>query len=490
MLTRLTIIISIFLALVTVGRSQTNLIEWQTNWPAGGSNNLCNGNEQNLPTSSAWFTGTKAAVQGVPTADGTATNLVSFVGYGSGSQTFFTYFAPTPVNTNAPSPYSVEAYIGSPIELVPNETIRATVKFLVFGTAVQNSSRSLRLGLLYAGDNANVTGGGNGENNNLTGYGQNMNFGTTFGEAPLQTFADTNSVDNKAQLSSTSELQQLGSNGGGTTNDPGFVDNTSYTLVFSVTENNPTNVTITTTFLGSTFANGSNITQTVTDTNFCYTNFDEFILRPALASTTATNFTITSFKIETILNYVFVPSTNAYLSALTVSSSGALTPAFASNQLSYLASEVYGGAPAITPTSVDPNATLNIVYDGVTNPITSGSTSAPLVLSTNLSVFNVVDVQVTAQDGLTVMDYLVTITQQPNLTEPTLTDVQSAGALQLCWPPDHLGYRLLVQTNNLSRGISANPGDWGTVAGSTLTNLAVVPITAEQPNEFYRLVYP
>jgi len=62
--------------------------------------------------------------------------------------------------------------------------------------------------------------------------------------------------------------------------------------------------------------------------------------------------------------------------------------------------------------------------------------------------------------------------------------------LQLCWPPDHLGYRLLVQTNNLSRGISANPGDWGTVAGSTLTNLAVVPITAEQPNEFYRLVYP
>ena len=88
------------------------------------------------------------------------------------------------------------------------------------------------------------------------------------------------------------------------------------------------------------------------------------------------------------------------------------------------------------------------------------------------------------------MDYLVTIAQQPSLSEPTLTNVSSPGALQLSWPPDHLGYRLLVQTNNQNKGISTNPNDWGTVAGSTLTNAAVVPIIPGQPNEFYRLVYP
>jgi hypothetical protein len=490
MLIRLSTIFAILLGLITVGRSQDTVIEWQTNWPAGGSNDLCNGNQQNLPVSSAWFTGTKAGVLGVPDATGTSTNLVSFVGFGSGSQTFFTYFAPTPVNTNAPSPYTVETNSGAPIQLSPNETIKATVNFFVLGTAPLNSSRSLRFGLLYAGTNANVTGGGNGENNNLTGYGQNMNFGTSFGEAPLQTFANTNSVDNKAQLSSTSELAQLGSNGGGNTNDPGFMDSSNYTLVLSITENNPTNVTITTTFLGSTFANGSNITQTVTDTNFCYTNFDEFIMRPALASATATNFTITSFKIETIMNSSLVLSTNAYLSNLLLSTTGALTPAFSSNQLDYTASEVYNGAPTITPTSADANATISIVYNGATNPITSGSASAPLTLNSDLSVSNIVDVRVTAPDGLTVMDYLLAISQQPSQTIPTLTDVKIGGTLQLSWLADHLGYRLLVQTNNLNRGISTNPSDWGTVAGSSITNLAVVPITPGLPGEFYRLVYP
>ncbi|HWY30938.1 MAG TPA: cadherin-like beta sandwich domain-containing protein [Candidatus Acidoferrum sp.] len=487
---RICIIITILSSLIFTSRAQTNVIEWQTNWPAGGSNNLVCGNEQNLPTSSAWFTGTKAAVQGVPTADGTATNLVSFPGYSSGSQTFYTYFAPTMVNTNRPSPYTVETNSGSPISLSPNETIRATVNFQVFGTAVQNPNRSLRFGLMYAGTNANVSGGGNGTNNYLTGYGQNLNFGTTFGQPPLQTFANTNSVDNKAQLSTTKEFAQIGANGGGTTNDPGFTDGINYTLIMSITENNPTNVTITTTFLGSTFSNGASITLTDTDTNYCYTNFDEFIMRPALAGETATNFTFTSFKIETILNNPFVPSTNAYLSSLAVSTTGALTPAFASNQLSYSASEVYNGSPTITPTSADTNATINIIYNGTTNAITSGTSSAPLTLNPDLSVPNVADVQVTAQDGLTVMDYLVTITQQPSLSEPTLTNIWSPGALQLSWPPDHLGYRLLVQTNNQTGGISTNPSDWGTVAGSTTTNMAVVPIIPGQPVEFYRLVYP
>ncbi|HTB82628.1 MAG TPA: hypothetical protein VK742_03155, partial [Candidatus Sulfotelmatobacter sp.] len=68
--------------------------------------------------------------------------------------------------------------------------------------------------------------------------------------------------------------------------------------------------------------------------------------------------------------------------------------------------------------------------------------------------------------------------------------LRGAGTLHLSWPPDHFGYRLLVQTNNQSSGISTNPSDWGTVAGSTITNTAVVPIIPGQPIEFYRLVYP
>jgi len=61
----------------------------------------------------------------------------------------------------------------------------------------------------------------------------------------------------------------------------------------------------------------------------------------------------------------------------------------------------------------------------------------------------------------------------------------------LSWPADHLGYRLLTQTNNLNKGVSGNINDWGTVAGSqsiTSTNIAI--IKAGVTNAYYKLVYP
>ena len=62
--------------------------------------------------------------------------------------------------------------------------------------------------------------------------------------------------------------------------------------------------------------------------------------------------------------------------------------------------------------------------------------------------------------------------------------------LTLNWPLDHLGYRLLVQTNNLNNGVSVNTNDWATVAGSTATNTAAITILKTNLNEYYRLVYP
>jgi autotransporter-associated beta strand protein len=64
------------------------------------------------------------------------------------------------------------------------------------------------------------------------------------------------------------------------------------------------------------------------------------------------------------------------------------------------------------------------------------------------------------------------------------------GSLQLTWPADHLGWRLLVQTNHLSQGISLNHADWGTVPGSTTVTQETIPIDHTKPTEFYRLVYP
>jgi hypothetical protein len=72
-------------------------------------------------------------------------------------------------------------------------------------------------------------------------------------------------------------------------------------------------------------------------------------------------------------------------------------------------------------------------------------------------------------------------------TRPNLTKSITGGNLYLSWPADHLGWRLEVQSNPLSVGLSTN---WVTVPGSqsvTSTNFPVDPVS---PTKFYRLVYP
>jgi hypothetical protein len=59
--------------------------------------------------------------------------------------------------------------------------------------------------------------------------------------------------------------------------------------------------------------------------------------------------------------------------------------------------------------------------------------------------------------------------------------------LTLGWPTDHTGWRLQVQTNRPTEGLSTN---WWDVAGSTTTNLMTLPINATDGSVFYRLSYP
>ncbi len=79
----------------------------------------------------------------------------------------------------------------------------------------------------------------------------------------------------------------------------------------------------------------------------------------------------------------------------------------------------------------------------------------------------------------------------PVATNPTnITATISGNILSLSWPADHAGWRLLVQTNHVAGGLSANTNDWGTVSGSPATNHVGVTIERTNPAEFYRLVYP
>jgi hypothetical protein len=140
--------------------------------------------------------------------------------------------------------------------------------------------------------------------------------------------------------------------------------------------------------------------------------------------------------------------------------------------------------------SVDANATLQFNFNGggygaaVTNNLSIGGNT--LVLPANT-----VAVRVVSQDLSQTNTYTVNVLLEPSQSVPKLTNSVSGNNLVLAWPADHLGYRLLVQTGNLNKGVSGNINDWTTVAGSqsiTATNLTI--IKGGVTNEYYRLVYP
>jgi len=185
-------------------------------------------------------------------------------------------------------------------------------------------------------------------------------------------------------------------------------------------------------------------------------------------------------------------STNALLASLALTPAGTLSPAFDPGTTSYNATNTYVNNPVtVAATSADANATLQFNFNGggygtaVTNSLSvSGNT---LVLPANT-----VAVRVVSQDLSQTNTYTVAVLLQPSQTVPNLTNSVSGGTnLVLSWPADHLGYRLLVQTNNLNKGVSGNTNDWGTVVGTasvTTTNIAI--LRAGVTNEYYKLVYP
>ena len=78
------------------------------------------------------------------------------------------------------------------------------------------------------------------------------------------------------------------------------------------------------------------------------------------------------------------------------------------------------------------------------------------------------------------------ISQVPTNINYSLT----SGRLNLNWPADHTGWRLLMQTGHLNLGFSRNTNDWNTIAGSTLISATNFLINQSNVSEFYRLVYP
>ncbi|MBI5034250.1 MAG: cadherin-like beta sandwich domain-containing protein [Chloroflexi bacterium] len=133
-------------------------------------------------------------------------------------------------------------------------------------------------------------------------------------------------------------------------------------------------------------------------------------------------------------------SGDANLSNLSLSS-GTLTPAFSSNTTSYSATVANGVTSiTVTPTLSDTNASVTV--NGT--PVTSGSPSSAIPL---VAGANVITTTVTAHDGVTLKDYIVTVTRTPSNNADLIDLVLSDGTLTPAFASNVTAYTATVANN-------------------------------------------
>jgi len=154
---------------------------------------------------------------------------------------------------------------------------------------------------------------------------------------------------------------------------------------------------------------------------------------------------------------------------------------------------VNGSAPANTSVAaggaVNYGGTLSIMPSGV---FTAGQTFTLFSGSGAANPGNFTSISGSPGAGLayTFTNGVLSVVATVNTAPTNITATVTGNTLALSWPADHTGWRLLVQTNNLGAGVSANTNDWTTVPGSSSINQTNITIDPTKSAEFYRLVYP
>ena len=157
------------------------------------------------------------------------------------------------------------------------------------------------------------------------------------------------------------------------------------------------------------------------------------------------------------------------------------------------------GQPTNKTVAASSNAIFTVTASGATGyqwrkagtPISGANGSSLTLISVNNPDAGSYDVLVGSLGGtLTSATAALTVTGGVVTTPVSLTATLSSTNLTLLWPSDHIGWRLIAQTNNPAKGYSANTNDWGTVAGSIATNKVVIHFNLTNRSSFYRLTYP
>jgi autotransporter-associated beta strand protein len=208
---------------------------------------------------------------------------------------------------------------------------------------------------------------------------------------------------------------------------------------------------------------------------------------------------VNTYTGSTLVSTGALGGTGTIAGSVTVASTGTLAPGVSVGTLTIGGDLNLGGNMLV---QLSTNGTdLVSVTGGVTN--TGTGTVNVSNLGTNISAGNVFTLVnkamvngnlltvtgggVTWSNRLAIDGTIVALTGMVSTTPVPIVSSVAGGSLNLSWPSDHTGWRLEVQTNLLSQGLSTN---WSTWPGSQATNAVSIPISPANPSVFFRLTYP
>jgi pectate lyase len=237
-------------------------------------------NDQNLPTESAWFSSSGAALTAAP---GSMTLAMG------GSAIFaITYFT-----TNDTSPVQLE--IG--------DTLTATLAVTLNGVPPVNSSQGFRLGLFNFADSSlapkrvSVDGfSSSSQGTGVQGYALFQNMGATFNNSSPTDIRKRTTISDSSLLGTSGDWTSLVTGPGNTNSFSGFTAGVPYLLQLTLQRTNASSLSITVTWLNT--ANSSTLSTSFTDTGATNFSFDGIALRPQQASQASTNILFSEVKVE------------------------------------------------------------------------------------------------------------------------------------------------------------------------------------------------
>lgn len=194
--------------------------------------------------------------------------------------------------------YTDDSVTNLPVHLAVGRAMKASLVFKA--SNIVSNGGNFRIGLFdYADGSSRVIANGFTSSppgsTNVLGYMTTFNFGTNYTTTPFSLFA-RNNLGSTDLMGTTGNYLSLGSGPANLNGVPAFLNDTPYTVEFTLARKASDTIAFTTKVSGG----GTNWSHTVIDSTYAYPRFDAIAVRPGSAATAADSFEFSRLLVEVV----------------------------------------------------------------------------------------------------------------------------------------------------------------------------------------------